>query len=340
MNIEDPDQLTAYLASEQGISADDITGIEVLKGGVSNRTVMVHRTGGDDLVIKQALSQLRVKDEWFSDPSRIHREAEGMRVLKPVTPPGAIVSLVFEDPREHVLAMGAVPVPHDNWKTRLLEARVELPIVEQFGQCLASIHRGFDIQAYPEEGVLWDRDFFESLRVEPYYEKSAARVEPSRYFYDELIQETRARQLTLVHGDYSPKNILIHEEHLVLLDHEVIHIGDPAFDVGFSMTHLLSKANHLPEHREQFLEAAALYWATYLEALGDVPWRDSIDVFSVHHTLACMLARVKGRSPLEYLTLDSKARQVHWTVATMDAPPESMIDLIHSFSDFLDTCLE
>ena len=340
MDIENEDELRNYLVSVQGIDVDDITGVQVLKGGISNRTVLVRRASGKDLVIKQALQQLRVKDPWFSDPARIHREAEGIRILGPLTPPRAIVPFVFEDTENHILAMGAVPPPHYNWKTMLLEGVVDAGIVRQFGRCLAAIHRGFDMYAYPSDGILRDRGFFDSLRIEPYYMKSAERIEPARAFLLELIEQTRARQYTLVHGDYSPKNILVHAERIILLDHEVIHIGDPAFDVGFSLTHLLSKANHLPAHRHRFLEAAASYWRTYEEGLGDVSWRPSLTRFSIRHTLGCMLARVKGRSPLEYLTSDSQARQVHWVVATMDMPPETIIDLIYSFADFLDTCLE
>ena len=79
---------------------------------------------------------------------------------------------------------------------------------------------------------------------------------------------------TLVHGDYSPKNILLHGSRMVLLDHEVIHWGDPAFDVGFSLTHLLSKAHYLADLRPTFADAARQYWHRYREALGSVDWRD------------------------------------------------------------------
>ena len=83
-------------------------------------------------------------------------------------------------------------------------------------------------------------------------------------FYRRLISDTRRRRLTLVHGDYSPKNILVRDGRLVLLDHEVIHFGEPAFDLGFAMAHLLSKAHHLPRFRDEFAEATEIFWSSYL----------------------------------------------------------------------------
>ena len=75
--------------------------------------------------------------------------------------------------------------------------------------------------------VFGDRTFFETLRVEPYYRYTASQVPESAAFYAALIDDTYARQDTIVHGDFSPKNVLVHDGRLVLLDHEVIHFGDP-----------------------------------------------------------------------------------------------------------------
>jgi 5-methylthioribose kinase len=127
-----------------------------------------------------------------------------------------------------------------------------------------------------------------------------------------------------VHGDYSPKNVLVHNGRLILLDHEVIHWGDPAFDLGFSMTHLLSKAHHLTQHRAAFLNAAQHYWDVYDDA--------SNESRAVRHTLGCLLARVAGRSPLEYLNEDERVRQKGAVLKLMAAPPQKIRDLIEGFA--------
>ena len=87
-----------------------------------------------------------------------------------------------------------------------------------------------------------ERRFFEELRLEPYYAYHRdVKYRPAAHDFLETA-DRRGRengQIALVHGDYSPKNVLLHEDRLVLLDYEVIHFGDPAFDIGFSLAHLL-----------------------------------------------------------------------------------------------------
>lgn len=339
MDIEDPEQLLLYLGKQHTVQREEVTDIEILHGGVSNRTVLLRRREGTDWVLKQALEKLRVPDDWFSDPLRIHREAEGMRCLKPLLPDGYIVDLIIEDFEHHIIAMEAVEQPFTNWKSDLLTGNIVLPIVEQFGRCLAGIHKEFNLDQYDTKGILRDREFFESLRIEPYYLRTAQQSTEASLFMHALIKDTRNRTLTLVHGDYSPKNILVRQGKMILLDHEVIHVGDPAFDLGFSLTHLLSKANHLIDHRTSFFEAASRYWSTYVASLGEVNWIDSMESMCIRHTIGCMLARIVGRSPLEYLAPEAQINQQKWCLQSMNKTPSSMDDLIESFNEYLNKCL-
>jgi hypothetical protein len=207
--------------------------------------------------------------------------------------------------------------------------------VIQFGRLLATIQREAWHRLNELVPAFSGCTFFESLRIEPYYRYTASQVPEAAAFIHALIVETVTRHITFVHGDYSPKNILVYQDHLVLLDYEIAHIGDPAFDVGFSMTHLLSKAHHLPQQRADFAHAANVYWQTYHDALGDLPWRGEIEPRAVRHTLACLLARVAGRSPLEYMLAEERARQrgvVVSLVAENAHIPTTMADLIERFT--------
>jgi aminoglycoside phosphotransferase (APT) family kinase protein len=124
----------------------------------------------------------------------------------------------------------------------------------------------------------------------------------------------------------------------VLLDHEVIHFGDPAFDLGFSLTHFLSKAHHLPALRREFASAALEYWRVYLHAvsaLGAPAWAADLEPRAVRHTLACLLARVVGRSPLEYLDPAERVRQRDAVLSIMPSAPASIADLISIFEERL-----
>ena len=330
LDIERPRELVAYLEASGRIGKGEAVAVRPLAGGVSNRTVLVRRSSGEAWVLKQALERLRVAADWRSSPERVHREALGLRHLARLLPEGHIAPFVFEDHAHHLLAMKAVPEPHAVWKALLLRGKVQH--VQQFGRLLGTIHRRAYEQGAELAQAFDDLTFFESLRLEPYYAYAAERVPEAAGALRRLVAETRRQRLTLVHGDYSPKNVLVHEGKLILIDHEVIHFGDPAFDLGFSMTHLLSKAHHLRPHRDAFAEAVKLYWRAYGAALGDVPWREELEGRAVRHALGCLLARVAGRSPLEYLTAPERRRQQRVAVTLLHRPPPGVPDLVDRFT--------
>src|SRR5260221_3098387 len=142
LDIELPESLLEYLRLHGHISGDERPEFRVLTGGVSNRTVWVRRPNGQSWVLKQALEKLRVQADWFSNPERIHREAAGLRWLIQLVPIGTIPELVFEDTDAHLLAMQAVPEPHDNWKTQLLQGKINFYYIWQIGQFVSMIQRG------------------------------------------------------------------------------------------------------------------------------------------------------------------------------------------------------
>jgi tRNA A-37 threonylcarbamoyl transferase component Bud32 len=337
LDIELPSALEAYLRATGRIYPREPVKIAVLMGGVSNRTVLVERPSGEAWVLKQALPKLRVAVDWFSDPRRIEREALGIRWLGQLVHAGQITPLIFEDPEHHLLAMEAVPRTHQNWKDLLMSGRGELPQLWAFALLLAKIHEGGWRRREELAAIFDDREFFRSLRLEPYYEYSAAQVPEASPFISALIETTWSRRLTLVHGDYSPKNVLAHGPDIVLLDHEVIHFGDPAFDIGFAMTHLLSKHHHFPEWRRQFRFYADQFWEMYLnwfrEGRSSPSWLEELSPHVVRHTLGCLLARVAGRSPLEYLTPAERQRQRDVVLMLMQDPPQTVPTLVDAFTN-------
>lgn len=326
VDIEDPIQLHRYLEETNRIRPDEPVEFVKLDGGVSNRTVWVKREQKPDWIMKQALEKLRVAVDWFSAPERIHREAAGLRRLMLVVPDN-VPAFVFEDVDLHILAMSAIPQPHDNWKTQLLHHQPMIKHAVQFGELLAHIHNASVADASIADNF-YDTTFFEELRLEPYYTYTAMQVPAASEFLHQLIADTRGRKQALVHGDYSPKNVLLHEDRLYILDYEVIHYGDPAFDMGFSMTHLLSKAHYRRAHRQTFLAMASAYWQAYTETIAEQFTSQSLELYAVRHTLACLLARVAGRSPLEYLNDSQREQQRNFVLALMQAEIETIPELI------------
>lgn len=328
LDIEQPGALLAYLRSQRLLHPTEAAETEILRGGVSSRVVRVTRALGASLVVKQALAQLRVADQWFSDPTRVHREALALRWLQRLAPPDTTTPLLFEDFSHHVIGMGDVPRPHHDWKTCLLTAPPDPRHVGQFATILATIHVRAAERRDELEPVFADRSFFESLRIDPYYRCAAERVPAAAPFLTGLIDETAAHAVTLVHGDYSPKNILIHDHRLFLLDHEVMHWGDPAFDLGFSLAHLLSKAHHCEDGRNALLSAAHDYVADYMALVEHTPVGRDLAARAGRHTLGCLLARVAGRSRLEYLTPLEQARQQAIVVDLMRERPADVTAVV------------
>lgn len=257
-----------------------------------------------------------------------------MRSLQHLAPAGTITELLFEDFSQHVIAMSMVPRPHRTWKELLLSEPPVLPHFKEFAAILGQIHaRSHGDRSLAH--IFGDRIDFESLRLEPYYRYSAARVPEAKPFLEKLIQETLNQRLTLVHGDYSPKNILVHESGFVLLDHEVIHFGDPAFDVGFSLTHLLAKALHSRRFRNELLASAGFYVREYLEHVREAGFDEGFEARACRHTAACLLSRVEGRSPFEYLTDTDRELQRRAALKLMANTPANLSDLISHFEEVL-----
>jgi len=331
LDIEDAPRLIDYLRGRGVIATNETPVIRTLEGGVSNRVVSVTRTTGEPYVLKQALEKLRVQVDWFCTPTRIDREALALRYLVRLAPAGTIPALIFQDSQQHLLAMAQVPDPHQSWKQLLLRGDVSADYVEQFGRLLGSIHSGSATIASQMEEVFGDRSIFEALRVEPYYQYTASRLPESASFLEALIKDMLGCRISLVHGDYSPKNILIHEHKLVLLDFEAVHFGDPAFDIGFSMAHFLGKANHLETQRSAFAQAAIRYWQVYSDCLGPHFCISELERRAVRHSLACCLARARGRSPLEYLAPNERSAQANAVLGMLNEPPATIPELVTEF---------
>jgi 5-methylthioribose kinase len=113
----------------------------------------------------------------------------------------------------------------------------------------------------------------------------------------------------------------------------VLHFGDPAFDIGFSLTHFLSKALHLPVKRQALLEAAQFYWRVYRAEVGDMPWVAHLDFRAAQHTLASLLARVCGRSPLEYLNKEERLIQRQIVLKMIEEGPRTVDQVITGFGE-------
>ncbi len=287
----------AYIADRLQLNPEDIQATS-LGGGVSNHVVLI-QTPTRRFVLKQSLPKLRVQEDWFSDRERIFREADALRRLSPLLPPGSVPEVLFEDRENFAYAMAAAPAGAVNWKEQLLAGHLSTAIAETIARIHASIMT-LSWESPEWESVFGDLTAFEQLRLSPYYEFTAARYPDLKPYFDAALMRCRTERRCLVHGDWSPKNMMIHGASVTVIDFEVIHFGDPAFDTAFLLNHLLLKSFRRPDCTSGYLALAEHYW-NVLNAImtGANEW---LEAATLQHLPLLLLARVDGKSPAEYIT--------------------------------------
>jgi 5-methylthioribose kinase len=325
MQLIDERSAEGYLRQTGRIGPDERLRVHELPGGVSNVVLYVARSDGDDFVLKQAREQLRVPEPWFCGVERIWREADVLQICEQVlsrqvagigedsayflvrTP-----SILFEDREQYLLAMTAAPADHVVWKNELIKGRPDAGIVAACGHLLGQLHAG----TWHDESVarqIGDRQIFDELRIDPYYRHAASVREEFRPALERLIDSVNRHQLSLVHADFSPKNLLVYSDGLMMVDFETGHYGDPAFDVGFFLSHLILKAFHFaPGHLAYLLQTEA-FWPSYEKALrktaGETAYCDLVGR-GILHFAGCALARLDGKSGIDYLGDEARRDQV------------------------------
>lgn len=289
----------AYLAAAGLVEPGEPLALTELGGGVSSAVILAE-TPHRRLILKQALPKLRVAADWPSRPDRSAVEVAAIQAYAPYLPPGAVPVVRHTDPARFLFVMDAAPAAAVNWKTQLLAGTVDPAVARRAGALLAAMHLG--AAGDPTLPVRFDdREFFHTLRVDPYLWQ-VCRVYPElRSQLEPLVEEMLAHRQTLVHGDYSPKNMLVHGANLLILDFEVAHWGDPAFDLAFCLNHFLLKAVYKAPDSERYLDLARVFWTAYAPALALEPAATLLP-----RTLllqgGLMLARIDGKSPVEYIT--------------------------------------
>jgi aminoglycoside phosphotransferase (APT) family kinase protein len=271
---------------------------EALAGGVSSDIWHLHSSAGD-YCIKRALAQLKVAAMWEAPVERNAFEWAYMDVAERIAP-GCVPRPVAHDAGTGLFAMAWLsPDRHCLWKTELLAGRVDKSFAAAVGDLIGRLHKATADRPEVARSFATDANFH-SIRLDPYLLETGRRhadLEPAFIAIAGAVATTRR---VLVHGDVSPKNILIGPDGPVLLDAECAWFGDPAFDLAFCLNHLVIKARILPVARASLLASFDALAAAYL---SHVNWEapERLEQRSSRLLPALALARVDGRSPVEYL---------------------------------------
>jgi aminoglycoside phosphotransferase (APT) family kinase protein len=314
-----------YLRGRGVLPAGAEARVAPLSGGISNVVLRVDWAEGS-VVVKQSLPALRVEERWEFDPARIVVERKCMVALGTLLPAGAVPAVIDADDRELVLTMSCAPDGGVVWKDALLRGELDPAVARRAGELLGRVHAG----SAGDEALAESFDDLMPLvegRIAPYH-RTAARAHPD---LAALIEADAERLMTqrraLVLGDYSPKNLISYPDRLLVLDFEVAHWGDPAFDAAFMLTHLALKAVHLRERHAEYLAAARAVWDAYSSVAGAA---GAYEADVVNELGVLLICRVDGMSRAEYLDEPSRAlvRELGRTVLTGDERSLAVLDLI------------
>ncbi len=306
VDLLNEDSVIPYLVEKKVISAEENPRVEVLTGGVSN-VVLAISTSNKQLVLKQALAELKVAEKWEADQRRAIVEANAISLFHRLSP-RHVPNLIFLDPDCFILILERVPIESTVWKSDLLSDVINPEIAAELGRILASWHNFGEHDEKAREQFMED-SLFEQLRIDPFYRFVADRNPALRPSIDTLISELEGDKTTIVHGDFSPKNMMVGaKDEVYVLDFEVTHVGNPVFDLAFLTAHLLCKFFRASNAREERLlkNCADRFFEEYSKL------RKVASSFGLHVALIA-LARVKGKSPVNYLSEDQQRLLVRHT---------------------------
>lgn len=312
----DEQNAQSYLQAQGWVGAREEIRAEPLAGGVSNQVLFIHRPSrpGDEFVLKQARPQLRTPEPWYSSVERIWREVEVLRLMRSLfsaDPSGKVTrdeviltpSILGEDRENYAFAMTAAPRDHRVWRALLLSGDADLAIARKCGDLLGSLHA--TTWNRPDLAPqLSDRKLFDELRLDPYYRFLARKFPQESADFERLIASVPEHLHAVVHADFSPKNLLVFQGGLMMVDFETGHFGDPAFDLGFFLTHLVLKATLHASRGEEFLSLVDAFWQGYAPRLADrVEGAEYASLVNrgMLHLAGCVRARLDGKSPVDYL---------------------------------------
>lgn len=300
------DTVLAYLIDKKIISANEPAEVEVLTGGVSN-IVLAINTNDKKIVLKQALAELLVAQKWEADQRRAIVEAHAIELFHKLSPE-QVPNLLFLDSERFILILERVPIRSTVWKSDLLNSQIDPNVAAVLGKTLAQWHN-FGEQNEGARAEFMEDSLFEQLRIDPFYRFVSAKNDRLKPVIGRLINELEGEKTAIVHGDFSPKNIMVGLDNQVyILDFEVTHVGNPIFDLAFLLAHLLCKTFRTDEMNEkQLLSNCA---NQFISSYGAVrPIAPSLSL----HTALIALARVEGKSPVDYLDSDKQSALVAYT---------------------------
>lgn len=320
-------ELRRHLVRLGVIAGAEAATLAPLTGGVSSDIWLVECADGRRLCVKRALARLKVAQLWEAPVARNRFEWEWFRTVAGILP-HAVPPLVAQDEAAGLFVMGYLPPErYPLWKSQLRDGVANAGFAAMVGTSLARIHNA--TAGRPDIAARFATDdAFHAIRLEPYLIATARAHPDLAGALEALARDTAATRRVLVHGDVSPKNILAGPEGPVFLDAECAWYGDPAFDLAFCLNHLLLKCLWTPRAARAFLACFDALASAYLNAAQSEP-SVAVERRTARLLPGLFLARIDGKSPVEYVTADADKNRVRRVAQQFLLRPTAHLAAIH-----------
>ena len=308
------------------IYKEPIIHIRKLEGGVSSDVYKV-QTNSKTYCIKRSLPKLRVMKEWFADTKRLRYEYLWLKHCKKIIPNSIPNIYQFSTKQNFLILEYLSEKNYTTLKSKLLKKDIDIYVINKISKNLFKIHNKSTGKFVKKKFINNSKNFYD-LRLDAYFNE-VGRVYPHlKKIIKNIIKNYKKYSSTLVHGDFSPKNILIFNKNIKYIDAETCNFGDPVFDVVYFGNHLLLKSIHIPDKKNKFIQSYENFFNTYLKSIKLSQRKNFIDR-CITMVPIMLLARIDGKSPVEYITkknIKNKIRLLSFNL--INDPPKSLEYLI------------
>lgn len=296
-----------------------------LSGGVSS-DIRIRQTDDGPIVVKRALAKLKVSADWRASPERSNIEVRALRAAAVLIGKSHVPAVLWEDRPRHMFAMTLADPALKNWKQELLAGIVDMETAAAVGDTLGLLHLRSSGNTEIEHEFR-DLSCFDELRLDPFFHRVAQKFPQFEVSIEAVVNTMSQRRSVLVHGDFSPKNLLVRGNRVVVLDFEVAHWGDPAFDLAFCSAHLLLKGWRRAAHEGTYIRALGTFLKSYAARFG----REPIDNHLIRMTACLLLARTDGDSPIDYGSDLDIVFVRRAAAGLLDASTSNLLDAVTQF---------
>ena len=324
MNLYLDKEIEECLIANKFISSKNNYIVEKLSGGVSSD---IWKITNENCIycLKKAKNKLDVKEDWYVPIERNIYEYEWYNEVNKLNS-NIAPKVIYSDSKNFFFIMEYFDEKKfPLWKKELFKSNIDISFSQSVAQNLSFIH----LNSFNNNELKNKFDtikLFEDLRIDPYIRFTATIHDDIKNKLLDIANDLHNKKITLVHGDISPKNILINNKKPIFLDAECAWYGDPAFDLAFCINHLLLKSIKLPKVKKLLYKSFITLSDTYLMK---VKWEDP-KLFEKRTILilsALMLGRIDGKSPVEYITSNYDKQLVRsFSKSIIQNPTNSLLE--------------